>query len=64
MTPTSLFYLIVTKFVISSNLEIISRVYPKLVESIPTFNNHIRLEHDSNLYWGNDFRKRFWQSVY
>ena len=49
-------------FVISSNLEIISRVYPKLVESIPTLNNHIRLEHDSNLYWGNDFRKRFWQS--
>jgi glycosyltransferase involved in cell wall biosynthesis len=49
-------------FVISSNLEIISRVYPKLVESIPTLNNHIRLEHDSNLYWSNDFRKIFWQS--
>lgn len=49
-------------FVISSNLEIISRVYPKLVESIPTLNNHVRLEHDSNTYWNNDFRKIFWYS--
>ena len=49
-------------FVISSNLEIISRVYPKLVESIPALNNHVRLEHDSNTYWNNDFRKIFWYS--
>jgi glycosyltransferase involved in cell wall biosynthesis len=49
-------------FVISSNLEVISRVYPKLVENIPLLKNHVRLEHDSNSYWNNDFRKYFWSS--
>ena len=48
--------------VISSNLETISNRYPRLVESIPSLDNHVRLEHDSNLYWNNDFRKHFWGS--
>lgn len=48
--------------IISSNLEIISSIYPDLVKSIPLANNHIRLEHDSNLYWNNEFRKYFWDS--
>ena len=48
--------------IISSNLEVISSRYPKIVESIPNVKNHVRLEHDSNLYWNNDFRKHFWSS--
>jgi glycosyltransferase involved in cell wall biosynthesis len=48
--------------VISSNLEVMSNTYPRLVESIPNLNNHVRLEHDSNLYWSNDFREKFWGS--
>jgi len=48
--------------VISSNLEIISSRYPKLVQNIPNLDNHVRLEHDSNLYWTNEFRKHFWKS--
>ena len=45
--------------VISSNLEVISNRYPDLVKSIPSLSNHVRLEHDSNLYWDNEFRKYF-----
>ena len=48
--------------VISSNLEAISSRYPQLVQNIPNLDNHVRLEHDSNLYWPNDFRKHFWGS--
>lgn len=48
--------------VISSNLETISKTLPRLVESIPGLDNHVRLEHDSNLYWPNEFRKHFWES--
>lgn len=48
--------------VISSNLEVISSRLPELVKNIPQLDNHVRLEHDSNLYWNNDFRKYFWQS--
>lgn len=49
-------------FVISSNLEVITRVYPRLVDSIPELKNHIRLEHDSNTYWTQEFREKFWGS--
>lgn len=48
--------------VISSNLEVMTRYAPQLVRDIPELDNHVRLEHDSNLYWDNDFRKRFWAS--
>lgn len=48
--------------VISSNLEVITRHAPQLVRDIPELDNHVRLEHDSNLYWDNEFRKRFWAS--
>jgi glycosyltransferase involved in cell wall biosynthesis len=48
--------------VISSNLEVISKYYPRLVETIPLLDNHVRLEHDSNTYWNQDFRKFFWSS--
>ena len=48
--------------IISSNLHAISKRYPRLVEAIPSLDNHVRLEHDSNLYWNNDFRKHFWGS--
>jgi hypothetical protein len=49
-------------WIISSNLEVISQTNPALVSSIPRVPNHIRLEHDSNLYWDQSFRKYFWQS--
>lgn len=48
--------------VISSNLEVISKMYPRLVEQIPHLDNHVRLEHDSNLYWNKEFREYFWKS--
>lgn len=48
--------------VVSSNLEVISGRYPQLVVAIGKLANHVRLEHDSNLYWDNDFRKYFWGS--
>lgn len=46
--------------IISSNLEVISRVYPELLGCIMRSGRHVRLEHDSNTYWTNDFRKQFW----
>ena len=49
--------------VISSNLEVISHLYPGLLLRILELDNHIRLEHDSNTYWNNDFRKKFWASA-
>lgn len=48
--------------VVSSNLEIISSTLPQLVSSIPKLSNHVRLEHDSNTYWDDDFREYFWGS--
>lgn len=48
--------------VISSNLEVFSRINPHLVQDIAAQPNHVRLEHDSNLYWNQDFRKKFWGS--
>lgn len=49
-------------FVISSNLEVITSTNPKLVDGIADLCNHIRLEHDSNKYWNQNFRERFWGS--
>lgn len=48
--------------VISSNLEVLSKVNPDLVINLTKMENHVRLEHDSNLYWNDDFRKIFWKS--
>jgi len=48
--------------VISSNLEVLSKVNPDLVVSLTKMDNHVRLEHDSNLYWNDNFRKMFWNS--
>ena len=47
---------------ISSNLEVISQRIPLLLEHIRTTGRHVRLEHDSNLYWNNDYRRTFWGS--
>lgn len=48
--------------VISSNLEVISQTLPDLVRALPSWEKHVRLEHDSNAYWKNNFRKKFWGS--
>jgi glycosyltransferase involved in cell wall biosynthesis len=48
--------------VISSNLEVFSRVNQDLVINLTKLENHVRLEHDSNLYWNDSFREIFWKS--
>lgn len=48
--------------VISSNLEVLSQVNQNLVIGLTEIDNHVRLEHDSNLYFNDEFRKIFWKS--
>lgn len=48
--------------VISSNLEVLSQTNPQIVVAITNHKCHVRLEHDSNTYWNNEFRKKFWGS--
>lgn len=57
-----LFYLSDYDVVISSNLEVLSQTNQQMVVAITNHKCHVRLEHDSNAYWNNEFRKRFWEN--
>jgi glycosyltransferase involved in cell wall biosynthesis len=48
--------------VISSNLEVISRTNPMVIQYCATSNNHVRLEHDFCRYLDNNIRKYLYTS--
>jgi hypothetical protein len=48
--------------IISSNLEVISRSVNGVVNYLNSQTNHVRLEHDMNMYLSNEDRKLLWEN--